>query len=141
MFSSVSATIWIGRGVHHFYFCPENAINTLTSACSSFANMFYSYPQTNNVKITFKALDCYERNSYFRSFSKYGSSGLFDSNCVNVRSGEKPEIRVHSSYSYFNVTNSATFQNLHFTGIDMLATSTCDLSYLPVRFCTFTEEP
>jgi len=115
-------------------------VNTLTTVCSTFAGMSFSYPLTNNVKLTFKALDCYERNSYFRSFSKYGSSGLFEANCVDVRGGEKPEIRLHSSYSYFNVTNAATFENLHFTGVDMLATSTCDLSYVPVRLCTFTEE-
>ena len=47
-----------------------------------------------------------------------------------------------SKYSFFNITNHATFKNLEFTGIDMLAASTgYDLSYMPLKLCDFTETP
>jgi hypothetical protein len=58
-----------------------------------------------------------------------------------VRNGDRPLIRVMSNYTYFNVTGNATFINLRFTGLDMLAVSTCDLSYFPVPLCNFTTTP
>jgi hypothetical protein len=84
--------------------------------------MGFNYPLTNNVVLKVKALDCYEQNRYFRDFQPYGSASLFYENCVEVRKGKRPEIRLHSNGTFFNITNNATFENIEFTGIDMLAT-------------------
>lgn len=63
-----------------------------------------------------------------------------------MKRGEIPEIRVSSNYSNFNVTNFAHFENLLFTGVDMLAvdesgTPGCEYSYIPAKKCEFTTEP
>ena len=55
-----------------------------------------------------------------------------------MANGEKPEIRVASEHSLFNVTNYARFQDLDFDGLDMLVSSDCDWSYVPTQKCQFT---
>jgi hypothetical protein len=84
--------------------------------------------------------------SYFKNIGSYGSSSLFYSNCLDFKLGEIPEIRIASNHSTFNVTNFAHFENLLFTGVDMLAvdqseTPGCVYSYIPAKKCEFTTEP
>jgi hypothetical protein len=66
--------------------------------------MAFSNPKTNNVELTVKALDCRERDYYFRKLANYGSAYLFEEHCVKVKNGDRPEIRVSSNYSHFNIT-------------------------------------
>ena len=135
-YDSVTITIWLGKGVHHWFFCPDSYDETLTTVCQS-PGMQYAYPKTNNVQFIVRALDCYERTYYFKDFAAYGSSSIFDEQCARVTSGEKPQIRVANEYSLFNVTNHARFQDLEFDGLDMLVSSECDWSYVPTQKCQY----
>ena len=48
----------------------------------------------------------------------------FDDNCVDVAGGEKAQIRIAHPWTYFNITNSAVFKNIEFTGEDLFAKAT-----------------
>jgi hypothetical protein len=45
---------------------------------------------TNNINITILALDCKERNNYFKRLFGYGSEAAFNANCVNISEGDRP---------------------------------------------------
>ena len=135
--------IWIGAGTHHWFFCPEDYDSTLTNVCSN-SNLQWKYPLTNNVELNVMALDCYD--NYFATPGYYGNAQLFYDNCVDVNREQRPLIRVSSKYSYFNITSTATFQNLEFDGLDLNAelyypdSCSADLSYLPLKKCSFDED-
>ena len=44
----------------------------------------------------------------------------FNPICVDVNKGEKPQIRMQNSFEVFNITHSATFENIEFTGEDLM---------------------
>ena len=95
-----------------------------TTTQTSFANLVsHMVPQpqtTDNLKISFLAMDCDYKNSYLAG----RTDAQFDATCVDVAAGEKVQIRLASPYSYFNITNVAHFENIEFTGEDMFASAT-----------------
>ena len=55
---------------------------------------------------------------------EFGDEKTFWDTCVDLEVHQKPEIRLHRALSYFNITNFAQFENIRFTAVDALATST-----------------
>ena len=147
MWASVTVNVWVGRGTHWLFNCLEGdlegqAAEGVSNACDH-ELMQFRYPQTNNVILNVKALDCQLQKSYFRKLSAFGTPDLFTANCVQVGKGAKPEIRLQSKHTYFNITRSALFENLDFTGADLLATPAgsvpCPhLEVTPVTKCEIT---
>jgi len=52
------------------------------------------YPQTDNVIMNVRALDCDEAGRYFSPVGAWGTSAKFSEQCMNVKNGEKPEVRI-----------------------------------------------
>ena len=78
-------------------------------------------PQTtDNLKISFLAMDCKYKSTYLAGIA----GDNFEKLCVDVAAGEKVQIRISSPSSYFNITNVAHFENIEFTGEDMFAQAT-----------------
>lgn len=77
-------------------------------------------PRSDNIQFIFKPMYCHERYKYFTQISKFGDEETFNKNCVDLTTDEKPQIRVTSSFVKFNITNSMSFENIEFTGVDML---------------------
>ena len=48
---------------------------------------------------------------------------FFDRNCVDTDNGEKAQIRISNPYTYFNITKTAKFENIEFTGEDLFAST------------------
>ena len=100
--------------------------------------MKFSYPKSNNVKFNFAPLDC-------SLSSEWGTQNGFAANCVNVKNGERPQIRVASNQAIFNITNYASFTDLEFTGEDQLvideSNDGCDYGAYPVQKCSFSSAP
>jgi hypothetical protein len=70
----------------------------------------------------FRPLDCSYTSSFFINKERFGDPLLFDELCVDFENGDsKPEIRVANTYTYFNITNYAYFENITFTGEDLFA--------------------
>jgi hypothetical protein len=63
------------------------------------------YPQTDNIEMYVRALDC--DSPYFTDFKPYGSASKFYDNCAEVEYDILPQIRVSSEWFYFNITNFA----------------------------------
>ena len=72
--------------------------------------------------------------------------------CVDLTDGDaKPQIRIHDSRSWFNITNFMQFENIEFTAEDAMAkvnstwvnyTNTYEhFSNIPLKKCNFTREP
>ena len=112
----------------------------------------------DNVRLNFRPLDCSYTDSYFIRKEKYGLAATFDDNCVDFEAGDdKPQIRVANTFTYFNITNFAYFENIEFTGEDLFATfagsgtsSIADfgdenrwgpLAFLPRTKCRVRKEP
>lgn len=127
------------KGVHHYITCLDydetESMNgymddTLAILCAdidtkgdftNLVNHMVPQPQTtDNLKISFLAMDCDYKNTYFAG----KTDTQFDETCVNVAAGEKVQVRLSSPYSYFNITNVAHFENIEFTGEDMFAQAT-----------------
>lgn len=49
---------------------------------------------------------------------------IFEEQCIDVANGEKAQIRIANPYTYFNITNYASFENIEFTGEDLFAKAT-----------------
>ena len=49
---------------------------------------------------------------------------IFDEQCIDVANGDKAQIRIANPYTYFNITNYASFENIEFTGEDLFAKAT-----------------
>ena len=78
--------------------------------------------ELDNMRFFFRPLDCSYTDSFFISKERYGDPLLFDELCVNFTKGDpKPEIRVANTYTYFNISNYAYFENITFTGEDLFA--------------------
>ena len=78
--------------------------------------------ELDNMRFFFRPLDCSYTDSFFISKERFGDPLLFDELCVNFTNGDsKPEIRVANTYTYFNISNYAYFENLTFTGEDLFA--------------------
>ena len=70
-----------------------------------------------------------------------------------MENGEKAEIRIAHPWTYFNITNHARFENIEFTGEDMLAKATHNgvafefmdqwgpLAFMPFKKCTVKDDP
>ena len=80
-------------------------------------------PQTDNIKFEFLALDCDYLNTYF-AYENKENKNLIRKVCVDVAAGKKAQIRLANPHTYFNITNSARFENIEFTGEDLFAVST-----------------
>ena len=95
------------------------------------------------MKFYVRPLDC-EEVGYF---SKRYDNELFAEYCVDWEAGHhKPQIRLHNSISYFNITNFAQFENIQFTAEDSLAnitnkTYSQHFDHAPLVKCAFEEEP
>ena len=86
------------------------------------SNFMKPIPSADNVKLNFRPLDCSYTDSFFILKERYGNAATFDSNCVNFEEGDsKPQIRISNTYTYFNITNFAYFENIAFTGEDLFA--------------------
>ena len=80
-------------------------------------------PVSDTTRLYFRPADCDYDGSFFLPVEKYGTQEAFESLCVNFTAGDpKPEIRVANTYTYFNITNFASFNNISFTGEDLFAT-------------------
>ena len=91
----------------------------------------------------FKPLYCSELLSRFSDLSYYGSKSQFLQNCVNLKTDPKPQIRVPTENSFFNVTNFMRFENIAFTGEDLLMARNNLYNYhnIPVVKCSVDIEP
>ena len=119
-------------------------------------------PTEDNARFFFRPLDCSYTSSFFIVKDRYGDAAAFDEMCVDFKAGDaKPEIRVANTYTYFNITNYAYFENIAFTGEDLLATVVLEghatlqapytrgyallkqgvLSFYPKTKCKVREEP
>ena len=82
------------------------------------SNFMKPIPKMDSVRLFFQPLDC----SDIAAKVLYGDDTAFVQNCVNLQAGDpKPEIRVANTYTYFNITNAAYFENIAFTGEDLFA--------------------
>ena len=79
-------------------------------------------PLTDSVELVFRPLDCAEYHSWIETEGGVTFDG-FNSICVGVEKGEKPQIRMQNSFEIFNITHSATFENIEFTGEDLMVES------------------
>ena len=81
-------------------------------------------PAVDTFRFYFRPMDCSYVNSFFTPLKKYAENEtLFYENCVNFTAGDpKPQIRVANTFTYFNISNYAQFENISFTGEDLLAT-------------------
>ena len=115
-------------------------------------------PKDDTYRIYFRPLDCSYTDSFFIYKERYGPAAVFDDMCVNFTAGDaKPEIRVANTYTYFNITNYAYFENIAFTGEDLFASLDTPgpwfyadgwaryrwgpLTYYPKTKCKVREEP
>jgi hypothetical protein len=89
-----------------------------------------------------RALDCEEAGRYFDPVGAWGTHSIFLEQCMYVKDGEKPELRIGNMFG-FNITKSAHFRDISFTGIDNVAQGDgmCNLLLYPVTKCTVTGEP
>lgn len=67
----------------------------------------------------------------------------FSNMCVTT-SGSKVTVYVNHAQAMFNISGTATFENIKFTGINAMANptiSTHDLSVFPTQLCSVSTEP
>lgn len=105
-YTQVAVTIWLFKGSHHFFFCNGNNNKQCDGTVPL---MHYTYPETDNIVLHVRALDCGERYKYFYNIGIYGSLEAFQDNCVDLSKAERPEVRVMNQYVFFNITNFAEF--------------------------------
>lgn len=121
-YMSVTANVYLGKGDFHLFFCPQNNLESTEDACLSVDDAsnpwfaLFSYPTTDNIALNFKPLNCTEKAAW----AGHTAAELvwFDSNCVPVAT--TPIVHVSKGFpmtAYFNITNSATFSNIKFTGL------------------------
>mmetsp|Transcript_342 Transcript_342/g.467 ORF Transcript_342/g.467 Transcript_342/m.467 type:complete len:122 (+) Transcript_342:2101-2466(+) len=84
----------------------------------------YLYRPTDmdNWKLQIRAADCdliYTELATLTERQKHA----YLNNCVDVKAGEKPEIRIASPWTSFNITNQVLFENIKFTGEDLFASA------------------
>ena len=53
-----------------------------------------------------------------------------DDELVDVSAGERPQIRLPNTYTSFNITNHAVFENIEFTGEDLFAEAKLDGAHM-----------
>ena len=73
----------------------------------------------------------------------WGTYSTFLAQCMYVKDGEKPEVRIGSQFG-FNITKQASFRDISFTGIDNLAQDSgtgCNLPLYAVSKCNVTNDP
>ena len=64
--------------------------------------------ELDNVKFYFRAMRCDYTSSFFINMAKYGKFVDFIRECTDLEKGdEKPQIRLSSPYTNFNITNFA----------------------------------
>ena len=86
-------------------------------------NTFLERPYTtDNIKFRIAAMDCAHKMEQIAVFG--AENAIFDENCVDVKGGEKAQIRIANPYTSFNITNDAVFENIEFTGEDLFANIT-----------------
>jgi len=139
-------TIYLAKGDHFFFQCSPDynqmsGVNfdpaQLTNYCDRISSLLAVYPPTDNVSITFKPLVCTDKASFSSSSDPAWSS--FDDKCVSYNLPQElqvlqgPTVHVMDEHATFNVTNSATFENLYFSGLQALAVPTGDANPLPVN--------
>ena len=126
------------KGTHHFITCQDydemSAFSddldtsfailcsdpTVKTDIADLTNRMINKPMTtDNLKVSFLAMDCAYQYTYFSG----ATNDAFFNNCVNVAAGERVEIRIASPYTYFNITNIAHFENIDFTGEDLFASA------------------
>ena len=121
-YTSVTANVYLGKGDHHLFFCPHNNLEATDDACSSvdystiswFA--LFSYPTTDNIALNFQPLFCTSKTTWIGRTA--AEIVWFDANCVAT--GTTPTVHVSKGFpitAYFNITNSATFSNIKFSGL------------------------
>ena len=117
-------------------------------------------PKDDHYRLYFRPLDCSYTDSFFIYKERYGNAAVFDDMWVDFAAGDaKPEIRVANTYTYFNITNYAYFENITFTGEDLFASLVGDgptywgytegwtryswgpLTFYPMTKCKVREEP
>lgn len=73
------------------------------------------------MELIIKPLDCvdYEKTWVQTAFEL--DVYAFSRACNHLNLGEKPKIRMQNSFEIFNITSTATFENIEFTGEDLMA--------------------
>ena len=74
--------------------------------------------------LTVKAADCDFVNDELKLYSDAEKHVYLRDFCVNVAAGERPELRISSPWTNFNITNKAIFENINFSGEDLFAVAT-----------------
>ena len=86
-------------------------------------NMIVRPQEKDNLRISFVALDCAFKETHLANLNS-DEMEIFDEQCIDVANGDKAQIRIANPYTYFNITNYASFENIEFTGEDLFAKAT-----------------
>ena len=154
-YETITVNIYLARGIHHFIQCdeltttPDSDLDGLPLLCRDTDKRSTYYPvrrnelMHDNLEFYVQPLDC----EHWSEFSASHDSSLFSDWCVDWEVGhQKPQIRLHNTVSYFNITNFAQFENVQFTAEDSLAmiedkADSPDFAHSPMVKCVFEEEP
>ena len=174
MHLSVKATIWLTKGDHFFFQCAQTLDEDIEvkelqyDILCRLDSLKARYPATDNVDITFKPLYCNSITAQ-QLINELGNISEEEGNelCVNIEdfrdqedhaensqstsspseaaAAAKPIIYIKSPHFYFNITKSATFENIIFDGIDAFSHIVLDEDksianlYWPERQCELEE--
>eukprot|EP00347_Sterkiella_histriomuscorum_P022241 403331176 len=141
-YQKVIATIYLGEGDHFFLQCDgdETSITFNTADhkdyvdyCSKI-NLKKSIVMSDNIHFTIKPLSCNDAKSLGMT-----NNADFLLMCIsNFNYQQRPKVYVNHKNNYFNITGSATFENIIFSGINAFAqpaTQTQDYSIFPILLC------
>jgi hypothetical protein len=147
LYSSMKATIYLGKGNHSLFYCqgdevyPSSISSTYINYCSLFgSSLLQEYSQFDNFTVTVKPLYC----SLMTSLGYTSSNNYFKQACISDPAS-KPVIWVNHATAYFNISGSMTFENIKFTGVNAFANSLTEgevsLELWPVQYCSVTTDP
>jgi hypothetical protein len=122
----VNATIWLTKG-NHFYFSCLDFISDDSAegdplnhdAYCQLQSMKIAYPKTDNIDLKVRALRCDSVEAQLLPKSKEDQRWFYEQ-CIYYSSSadERPVVYVNSNNFYFNITKSATFEDIIFDGIN-----------------------
>lgn len=131
-YTEVSATIWLSKGDHFFFFCDEvleaGAKAALDhNALCALQSMKTSYPPTDTVNLHIRALRCDSIEAQETPRASYDRRWFY-SQCVpktesptadgGTSVDHRPVIYVNGAEFYFNITKSAIFEDVIFDGVN-----------------------
>ncbi len=140
--------MYLGKGDHHLFFCPHNSLEDADDACNYVDdNSFpwfalFSYPTTDNIALNFQPLFCTSKITWVGRTA--AEITWFDANCVPTAT--TPTVHVSKGFpmtAYFNITNSASFSNIKFSGLQQLqqpGLSTNKFFWEPNIYCSVSAQ-